>query len=110
MYNFVQNYDVLYCKAYKCGQYCDLGSDRYCSLHMIEMFNLNNSSDDFNSKIKSDLLIAFYTQKHIQIYVVFFIYYLIYSCWWKLFLRSLKTTDVRVMSHRVGGDRTKWPQ
>ena len=53
MYNFARNYDNARCQAYKCKQYRDLGSDRHCTLHMYEFFQLNNSSDDFSSKINS---------------------------------------------------------
>jgi hypothetical protein len=56
MYNFYQGYYtpvINKCKAYKCKEYCNSESNKYCILHEEEMFKLNSSSDDFNSKIKN---------------------------------------------------------
>lgn len=39
------------CTAYQCKLYKDIGSDKYCTLHLIEISALLSSSDDFKSKI-----------------------------------------------------------
>ena len=56
MYNFNQVYYIPLmdkCEAYMCDRYRDLRSDRFCNLHEEEMSRLRESSDDFDSKIKS---------------------------------------------------------
>ena len=48
MYNYFQRYypPINKCSAYRCQEYCSIGSDKWCQLHEIEMYKLNTSSDD----------------------------------------------------------------
>lgn len=41
------------CTAYQCKLYKDIGSDKYCTLHLIEISILLENSDDFKSKIST---------------------------------------------------------
>jgi len=54
MYNFYQGYyPSNKCQAYKCDQYCDLLSDRWCFEHCIEMSKISDCRNDLISRINS---------------------------------------------------------